>query len=169
MITGMGSTGGAMEREPAGAVRARTAAHYATLADHYDTNWTHSETFLAWMASEIITVLELVPTDRLADVGCGTGLFTRRIAASGRVRRPVVCVDPSAEMLAQIPAGPELAPVEASAERLAGLDNGPLPGPASRPFDAILVKEAIHHVAPDDRPGVLAGLAGWPPPAGSWW
>jgi|GEM_PF-741580 len=148
-----------MQREPDGGTRARTAAHYAALADHYDTNWTHSESFLSWMADEIVSVLGLGPADRLADVGSGTGLFARRIAASGQVALPVVCIDPSAAMLAQIPVGPELLPVEASAERLAGLDGALVPEPAGGPFDAILVKEAIHHVAPADRRRVLAGLA----------
>nr|MDQ3827243.1 class I SAM-dependent methyltransferase [Actinomycetota bacterium] len=82
--------------------------------------------------------------------GCGTGLYARRLAErSGSV----VCVDPSVRMLEQIPDDPRLVAVRASAEDLVA---GSLLLPVDR-FEAILVKEAIHHVT--DRTAVIGQLA----------
>jgi SAM-dependent methyltransferase len=65
----------------------------------------------------------------------------------------MVCVDPSLRILEQIPDDPRLIAVQASAEELA---EGTVSLPVAR-FEAILVKEAIHHVS--DRAGVINGLA----------
>lgn len=65
----------------------------------------------------------------------------------------MVCVDPSVRMVEQIPHAPRLVVVQASAEDLAC---GSVLPPGDR-FEAILVKEAIHHVT--DRIVVIEGLA----------
>ena len=57
-------------------------------------------------------------------------------------------------MLAQVPASDRVIPVQASAEDLAA-------GRASLPhdrYDAILLKESLHHVPAHDRPMVITGL-----------
>lgn len=84
------------------------------------------------------------------DLGCGTGLFT---SALGEQVDQVVCVDPSAKMLQQLPSGKGFVPVVASAEDIVS-GTISLPDPA---FDSILMKEAIHHVA--DQTAVLSGLS----------
>ncbi|MGP3927864.1 class I SAM-dependent methyltransferase [Streptomyces sp. 8N616] len=105
------------------------------------------------MASRIAEVLEIRPSDRTADIGCGTGLFAREVADLVHPQLPLQCVDPSAAMLKQLDASASLLPVQASAEDLAEqrvrLPHGPL--------DAVWMKEAVHHVA--DRAATLAGLA----------
>ncbi|WP_119730088.1 class I SAM-dependent methyltransferase [Thermomonospora amylolytica] len=133
------------------------AAHYDRLADRYDENWAHSAEFIAWMTGCILERLEPAPGDRVADIGCGTGLFTQ-----GLVERAgqVACVDPSGAMLERLPAGKGFVPVEASAEDVVE-GRALLP---HRQFDVILVKEAIHHV--QDRARVLEGLAGMLAPGG---
>ncbi|WP_239313345.1 trans-aconitate 2-methyltransferase [Frankia sp. Cj3] len=137
-----------------------TAAHYERLAGSYDHNWSHNGAFLGWMAHAIASSLALSAADRIADVGCGTGLFTRRIRDLVRPSSPVLCVDPSAAMLAQLPADPGLQPLRASAEELArGRPASAGPTTAHGSLDAIIVKEAIHHVADVDRRWVIAGLA----------
>jgi hypothetical protein len=73
-----------------------TAERYAELARDYDQNWAHSDEFLAGLTGEIVDALGLTTTSRLADVGCGTGLFTRRITTGARLTTPVARVDPSA-------------------------------------------------------------------------
>ncbi|MCO5968926.1 class I SAM-dependent methyltransferase [Actinoallomurus soli] len=131
-------------------MQGETRAHYDRLADSYDENWAYSPEFIGWMTGCILDRLDPAPGDRVADVGCGTGLYARGLAErAGRV----VCVDPSAKMLKQLPTGDSYLPVEASAEQLA---SGEVPLPYDR-FDTVLVKEAIHHV--DDRRAVLRGLA----------
>ncbi len=126
-----------------------TRDHYARLAATYDENWAHSPAFIEWMSERIQQRLRITPDDLVADIGCGTGLYARRLAVHAAA---VVCADPSAPMLAEIPADDRLIPVNARAEDLAA-------GHAALPhssYDAILVKEALHHV--EDRAPVLAGL-----------
>ncbi|TQL96111.1 methyltransferase family protein [Actinoallomurus bryophytorum] len=132
-------------------MQGETRAHYDRLADTYDENWAYSPEFIRWMTKCIVDRLSVDTDDRVADIGCGTGLYARGLAErAGRV----ACVDPSAKMLEQLPAGDAYFPVQASAEQIA---SGDVRLPYDR-LDVILVKEAIHHV--DDRQGVLHGLAG---------
>lgn len=127
-----------------------TRAHYDRPAPVYDQNWTYSPEFLEWMSGRILAWLEVRSGDRVLDMGCGTRLYARRLAER---TGSVVCVDPSAPMLEQIPDDPRLTVVQASAEDLAA-ESSPLP--VDR-FEAILVKEVIHHVT--DRRAVINGLA----------
>ncbi|WP_063055566.1 class I SAM-dependent methyltransferase [Nocardia salmonicida] len=127
--------------------------HYDRLAANYDANWSHGSDFIAWMSGAITS--RLVPHDRIdwvADIGCGTGLFARSLKA---VAQHVVCVDPSLKMLAELPSDLNCVALRASAEDIAA---GRVALPHGR-MDAILVKEAIHHVEADVRWPVLAGLA----------
>lgn len=136
-----------------------TSAHYERLAGAYDQNWAYSDTFLDWMAREMAESLTLTSRDRMIDVGCGTGLYTHRILQLVLPSTPILCADPSEAMLSQLPPDPGLIPVRASAEHLAtaGRDDRVLtPQPGS--LDAIMIKEAFHHVAPTDRSRVIAGL-----------
>jgi len=131
-------------------VREETRAHYDRLALAYDQNWAYSPEFLDWMSGCILARLRVKQGDRVVDVGCGTGLYARRLTER---TGSVICVDPSARMLEQIPDDPRLVVVQASAEDLA---SGSVQLPGDR-FEAIVVKEAIHHVA--DRVAVIGGLA----------
>src|SRR3712207_3959341 len=132
-------------------LREETQAHYDRLAPVYDQNWAYSPKFLDWMSGCILVRLRVSSGDRVLDVGCGTGLYARRIAR--HTESAVVCVDPSTHMLEQIPDDPRLVAVQASAEDLA-LGSRLLPVDQ---FEAILVKEAIHHVT--DRAAVIDQLA----------
>jgi ubiquinone/menaquinone biosynthesis C-methylase UbiE len=134
-----------------------TRAHYDRLAPVYDQNWAYSPDFLDWMSGCILARLQVKDGDRVLDVGCGTGLYARRLAEH---TGSVVCVDPSARMLDQIPDDPRLVAVQASAEDLAS-GSVRLPGDW---FEAILVKEAIHHVA--DPGAVTGGLTNLLAPGG---
>jgi SAM-dependent methyltransferase len=127
-----------------------TRRHYERLADSYNDNWTYTPEFVGWMTRHILDRLHIGPADRVADIGCGTGLYSKGLAK--RAKR-VLCIDPSAGMLEQIPASNTFIPLQASAEEVAS-------GSASLPYDhldAILIKEAIHHVR--DQSAVLQGLA----------
>ncbi|MCA1702195.1 MAG: class I SAM-dependent methyltransferase [Actinobacteria bacterium] len=138
-------------------MRDETQAHYDRLAPDYDQNWTYSPEFLEWMTACIVDRLRLSSDDRVLDVGCGTGLYARCLVERTGY---VVCVDPSARMLEQVPDDPRLEAMQASAEDLA---SGRAVLPVDR-FEAILVKEAIHHVA--DPADVIEGLAGLLAPGG---
>jgi SAM-dependent methyltransferase len=128
-----------------------TRDHYARLATTYDENWVYSPAFVEWMTGCIQSRLRLGRGDVVADIGCGTGLYARGLAEYASA---VVCAEPSGPMLAQVPGAGRLIPVAASAEDLvSGRVTLPHEG-----YDAILLKEVLHHVG--DRAGVIAGLAG---------
>lgn len=127
-----------------------TRAHYDRLADRYDENWAYSPEFIRWMTGGILDRLHLSPGDLVLDLGCGTGLYSRGLAEhAGRV----VCADPSASMLEQLPADERLIPLHTGAEDLA---EGRI-APPHDGYDAIFLKEVLHHVA--DPPQILSGLS----------
>ena len=127
-----------------------TRNHYDRLAATFDQNWAYSQQFVAWMTRCILRRLQISKGDLVADVGCGTGLYSRGLA---RRAAAVICVEPSAAMLAQVPRDERLIQVAACAEDLAAGRVG-LPPDG---YDAMLLKEVLHHI--DDRAGVIAGLA----------
>ena len=77
--------------------------HYQKIAENYDDLWTYSPKFLKFIAQNIIEKLNLQFTDKLVDLGCGTGLFTKAIHNQIQLKNPIICVDSSAKMLEQIP------------------------------------------------------------------
>jgi SAM-dependent methyltransferase len=129
-----------------------TQAHYERLAARYDENWAYSPAYITWMAGCILDRASIRVGERVADIGCGTGLYSRALAASAG---QVICIDPSQAMLDQLPADPALIPVRASAEDIAA-GRVRLPGGQ---LDVIVMKEAVHHIPAADRPQVLHGLA----------
>lgn len=120
-----------------------TLRHYGRLATDYDNNWTYSQTYIEEFARKLCTSIDLCPSDRIADVGCGTALYTSEIHRQLDPEHPILCIDPSAEMLAEISASDGLTPLRASAEEIASRE---VLIPTSEPLDAIIIKEAIHHV-----------------------
>lgn len=129
-----------------------TRSHYDRLAATYDQNWAYNPEFITWMSDRIQNQLKIGTGQVAADIGCGTGLYARGLAAHAAA---VACADPSPAMLAQLPADSRLIPVTASAEDLA---EGPAALPHDR-YDAILLKESLHHIPPASRPAVIRGLA----------
>lgn len=131
--------------------------HYSHLAETYDSTWAHRPDYLDWMEEQINSRLGLRHGDRIADIGAGTGLFLRRLLEYATEDTPLVCVDPSQPMLDRLPSDPRLLPVRATAEELARGAPGIGSSAASGSFDAIVIKEAVHHFS--DVPGTLSGLA----------
>jgi ubiquinone/menaquinone biosynthesis C-methylase UbiE len=93
------------------------------------------------------------PGSRIADVGCGPGYFTLRLAALTGPAGHVHAVDADAAALAYLRA--RLDPVHHAHVTMEHLDvvHAPLPGLA---FDAILCADMLHHV--DDVPRALRHL-----------
>jgi SAM-dependent methyltransferase len=129
-----------------------TLGHYGRLAAGYDRNWAYSDAFLDWMTGAIIASASIAATDRITDLGCGTGLYARRLLDAVRPAEPILCVDPSEPMLAQVPEHPGLRPLPASAEQFAAAE-------PSAPLDVIVMKESVHHIPAAQRAATLAGLA----------
>ncbi len=137
------------------------AEHYQRVAATYDELWAYDPDYVRQFSRAMIDSLRLIPSDAIADVGCGTGLYTRALCTELEPQRPVLCVDPTPAMLDQLPASPRMRPVLASAEDLA---SGHVGLPQAGPLDAVILKESIHHVP--DRGRVLAGLASMLSPHG---
>jgi SAM-dependent methyltransferase len=124
-------------------------AHYDRLAASYNDNWIYNPEFIDWMTGHIVDRLGVRPDDRVADIGCGTGLYSRGLA---RHSAHVLCIDPSQGMLDRLPEDEALIPLRASAEEVvSGLRSLPFDH-----FDAVLAKESIHHV--HDPAAALQGL-----------
>jgi SAM-dependent methyltransferase len=136
-----------------------TQAHYGRLAASYDQNWAYSPAYIAWMTRCLLARAAIGPGQVAADIGCGTGLYSRPLAAAGAT---VICADPSKAMLDQLPDDPALVPVRASAQDIAGRL---VTLPCER-VDAIVIKEAVHHIPAGDRQAVLNGLTGLLAPGG---
>jgi len=134
-------------------VTEQIAEHYERVAATYNDHWTYDPDYVRQLAHAMSDALRLTRSDAIADIGCGTGLYTRHIADDVRPTRPVLCVDPVSAMLDQLPRSPSLQPLHASAEDLAS-GRVALPDPA--PLDAMIIKESIHHMT--DRRGTLDGL-----------
>jgi trans-aconitate methyltransferase len=131
----------------------QTAEHYERLADTYNEHWTYNPDYVRGFSHAMTDVLRLTRSDAIADIGCGTGLYTRQIYEDVRPTRPILCVDPVQAMLSQLPVSPGLTPLLAHAEDLA---SGRVAVPGAAPLDAIILKESIHHMA--DRQGTFDGL-----------
>lgn len=115
--------------------------HYEHLAATYDTIWNHRPEYVEWMSANMSARLGIRPGERVADLGSGTGLFLRRLLPGASAGTPVLAVDPSAAMLAQLPHDDRLLAVRATAEQFAA---DAVPTPYDK-LDVITVKEAVHH------------------------
>ena len=114
------------------------AGHYSRLASSYDRLWTVDEHFVEDTAAAIVTALDLQAGDRFVDLGGGTGLHAAAIAARTGFTRPPLVVDPSPDLLAQVPPGI----LRTREDDAAGFARRP------EPFDKLLMKEMIHHLEP---------------------
>ncbi len=121
------------------------AEHYGSLAEAYDEFLYYSPDFVRTLTTRMIEHLQLGGNDRLADVGCGTAMYTLDILEQVPLRNPALGVDPYPEMLAAIPADANITPLALDALTFSRQDH---------PYDKVLVKETIHHV--DDRPEFFA-------------
>jgi SAM-dependent methyltransferase len=95
------------------------------------------------LIDEIVSYAELQPSDRIFEVGCGTGQATESFAKRGY---PILATDPGAEML------------HGARERLAGLNNVQFlkttfeAWPVERAaFRLIVAAQSWHWVSPEER------------------
>jgi SAM-dependent methyltransferase len=113
-------------------------AYYAALAPHYDGLATHRPKPLQSLARALARALQLDPADLLADLCCGTGLFSRELLRLVPLRSQIVAVDASEPMLERIQARVDagIRPVAMDATSFAEF-------PVR--YDKILLKDGIGH------------------------
>lgn len=109
-------------------------AEYARLSHRYDRRWSF---YVAASVSETLRRLSVGPSDRVLDIGCGTGALLQAL----RRRYPQIeltGIDTSAEMLAIAAAklGPGIPLCLASARQLPICDDT---------FDAVICTSALHY------------------------
>ncbi|MCA6107056.1 class I SAM-dependent methyltransferase [Bradyrhizobium cenepequi] len=95
----------------------------------------------------MIEQLRLNEDDTLVDLGCGTCIYSLDILKQVALKRPVIGVDPYAEMLAKVPDDAPIRPIV-----MDGFEFSKEEGI----YDKILIKETIHHIA--DRSKLFANL-----------
>lgn len=116
--------------------------HYQRLATGYDEFLYYSPRFVRALTEKMIDKLRLSKTDVLADIGCGTGMYSVDILKQVSLRDPVLGVDPYPEMLAQIPEGAPIARIPEDALAFSA---------SERTYNKVLIKETVHHVDRKDE------------------
>ena len=134
-----------------------SSGHYARLASNYDLLWEHTQEFRQWMATQILDIAALPPNPVIADIGGGTGIYAAELLQLLDNQASVLVLDPSAEMLAQVPILPHTRTVHASAEE----SRSALEDLEITEVDLVMIKEAVHHFpAPQATLGDLSRLVG---------
>lgn len=121
--------------------------HYRSLAEDYDRFLYYSPKFVRTLTTKMIEHLELEVADMLADIGCGTGMYSLDILEQVPMEQPVLGVDPYPEMLSALPEEAHIKPIVADALSFSRQDHR---------YNKVLVKEAIHHV--DERDEFFANI-----------
>lgn len=122
--------------------------HYSSLATSYDEYWLYSDSFVENLSRKIAKALNLKPEDHFVDVGCGTGLYAMALKDVVDFEHPVICADPSLEMLEGLPANSSFVPVALDATSL--LESDIIGG-------KFLMKEAVHHI--DNKESLFQAIA----------
>ena len=111
--------------------------HYRRLAKDYDEFLYYSSDFIRSLTKKMVEKLELSSEDVLADIGCGTGMYSLDMLKQVPLKNPVLGVDPYSEMLAQMPPDCGITPIAEDAMTFSERE---------LPYNKVLIKETIHHV-----------------------
>ena len=116
--------------------------HYEKLADKYNSFWGDSPELIDFYSQKIVEYLELKPTDNFVDLGCGTGIYTKKIRDLAQLINPVICVDISAKMLENIPDNKKFKTILMDAVEFSAQ-----PGR----YDKILMQNMTHHILDKEK------------------
>jgi len=125
-----------------------TSSHYSSLASKTSE---YSEEAHPLVVSILHHLLRLEPSCRLVDFGAGACKLASQLYRAGGLRKPVLCVEPSPEMLEL---GSSLAGVHGIC--LGGLEWSQALREDS--IDAILIRQAVHHIPKDQHLNLFGNL-----------
>ncbi|MEM9541147.1 MAG: methyltransferase domain-containing protein [Cyanobacteria bacterium P01_E01_bin.42] len=119
----------------------RVTEHYRNLSNNYDELWSYSPEFITAMAQAICDRLQAKTSDRIVDLGGGTGLYTKAIDRLLQPDRKIICVDPSREMLDCV-----------NSERIeTRCQDAVIFTEELGEYNKVVMKEAIHHIPEKER------------------
>ena len=117
--------------------------HYKEASDNYYTAFFYTGEYESWQLGIVLKALDLSESDRLADIGGGTGRFASLIYEKAKLRQPVTCVDPSSDMLSQAKEFEGVEAICCSGVKFALKNDGST-------YDRVLLKEVVHHLTEKD-------------------
>ncbi len=125
--------------------------HYEAIASNYERAWFYEEKtpYQHWLVETLLPRLQATPTTRVVDLGGGTGNFSAALHRACDLQQRILCVDPSAGLLAQAQTHPEVEPVLADGLAFAGR--------ADQAYDRLLLKEVVHHFPQAELGTLFAG------------
>ncbi|MGB0861534.1 MAG: SAM-dependent methyltransferase [Saprospiraceae bacterium] len=112
--------------------------HYDNLSKIYDDLWFYSSGFVTFMTDHIIQKLALKETDKVLDLGAGTGIYSKDILEKIHFNQPISCVDLSNEMLKNLENHPDIKAIHSDAISFCSSKNDE--------FDKVFAKEMFHHL-----------------------
>ncbi|QGJ68678.1 Cyclopropane fatty-acyl-phospholipid synthase [Planctomycetales bacterium 10988] len=121
--------------------------HYGRLGEQYDKFLYYSPEFVRTLTSRMIEKLQLQPEDQLVDLGCGTGMYSLDMLKQVSLNKPIIGVDPFAEMLSNIEENAPIVQVKEDAMAYSERETQ---------YDKILIKETVHHI--EDRSKLFHNL-----------
>lgn len=121
--------------------------HYERIASQYDRFY---EVLSQATAAFIIEHMPLTDDDQILDIGGGTGQVAMMINEELKLKKPIVCVDPSKEMLQVAQSRGNIETVHSSAEDFLSLQY------EKYPLKKIIINGCIHHL---DSDTVFSALA----------
>lgn len=110
--------------------------HYDIIAKKFNQLWQFSPEYKEYIFTQIHSLLHLVPTDILVDIGGGTGTFTKRLYDDVPLHK-AYCVEPSKEMSAKASEINGLDAICTDAEGFISLELN---------YSKVLLKEVVHHL-----------------------
>jgi SAM-dependent methyltransferase len=117
--------------------------HYDNLSKIYDELWFYSDDFVDFITDYLITHLDFQLTDKVVDLGCGTGIYSKGILKKKDFEHPIHCVDLSTKMLAQLKDYPNTKIINSGADTFCEH--------YEETFDKIFAKEMLHHIEVEKR------------------